>query len=82
MKAGENITVASLNIMVTDGSRERSDGVCVLLCIMVSSSNITKVQKEQYVKELYKQDKTIREIIQRARGRGIKIGHRQVGLLF
>jgi hypothetical protein len=35
------------------------------ICIMEFVSNMTRAQKEQYVIELYKQDKTIREIIQR-----------------
>ena len=35
------------------------------ICIMEFVSNMTKAQKEQYVIELYKQDKTIREIAQR-----------------
>ena len=35
------------------------------ICIMEFVSNMTKAQKEQYVRELYKQDKKIREIIQR-----------------
>ncbi len=33
---------------------------------MASLSNMTRAQKEQYVKELYKQDKTTREIAERA----------------
>jgi exonuclease VII small subunit/predicted DNA-binding protein YlxM (UPF0122 family) len=36
------------------------------MCIMTFVSNMTREQKEQYVKDPYKQDNTIREIAQRA----------------
>jgi hypothetical protein len=39
-------------------------------------SNMTRAQKEQYVIELYKQDKTIREIIQR-----VHMSPRDIGTL-
>jgi hypothetical protein len=39
-------------------------------------SNMTRAQKEQYVKELYKQDKTIREIIQR-----VHMSPRDIGVI-
>ena len=35
------------------------------ICIMEFVSNMTRAQKEQYVIALYKQDKKIREIMQR-----------------
>ena len=40
--------------------------VRIYICIMEFVSNMTRAQKEQYVIELYKKDKKIREIIQRA----------------
>ena len=39
-------------------------------------SNMTRAQKEQYVIELYKQDKTIREIIQR-----VHMSPRDIGVI-
>ena len=46
------------------------------MCIMAFISNMTRAQKEQYVIELYKQDKTIREIIQR-----VHMSPRDIGVI-
>jgi intein-encoded DNA endonuclease-like protein len=46
------------------------------MCIMAFVSNMTRAQKEQYVIELYKQDKTIREITQR-----VHMSPRDIGVI-
>ena len=54
------------NELVTNGNREKAFNKLYNICIMEFISNMTRAQKEQDVRELYKQDKTSREIAERA----------------
>ena len=56
--------------------KKLSRSVCIIMYIMPFVSNMTRAQKEQYVIELYKQDKTIREIIQR-----VHMSPRDIGVI-